>query len=527
MNPASRLDLQCLIASPEAPAFDRQSGDRRLYHLILLLREAGARVRFWAHDQREASPYLQRLQEQEIECFTGPEAAREALASPPDLVLTAFWKLTETLLPLVRARFPRCRVMADSVDLHLLRRSREALLGEGLLHPEDGINFISELNTYACCDGVLAVSEKEASLIGDLLGRRQGIHTVPDYEEPYADAPPLSQRRGLIFLGNHRHQPNCDAVSWLLEEIVPLLGESLLADHPLRILGHGTELPRARSRGGPIPPPFKLRNPNLVLPLGWVDDVKPLLASSRLSLAPLRFGAGTKRKVIESLLCGTPCVCTPVAAEGLGLEHEREVLIAGDAPAFAQAVKRLLQEDDLWRRLSESGREALQERHSPERARERLTAAVREVLSRPPQSARRARQARSRRDHWMKSQYQHLLLRLRLTASQELNGEARLAVISRGDDDMLGLGLEHVVHFPCDSSGRPLWHHPADSASAIELLQKQRQDGLTHLLIPSTAFWWLEHYGGFADWLESHARLLHYSPDTCRIYELTGPGEAA
>lgn len=521
MSRSRRLDLECLVAAPEAPAFDRQSGDRRLYHLILLLREAGARVRFWAHDQRKASPYLRRLREQEIPCFNGPEAAPEALAQPPDLALMAFWKLTETLLPMVRTRFPHCRVIADSVDLHLLRRSRQALLGEGLLHPEDGIDFVSELNAYACCDGVLAVSEKEAALIGDLLGRQAGIHTVPDYEEAYPGPPPLSQRQGLIFVGNHRHEPNRDAVSWLLEEIVPELGEALLTDHPLRILGHGTEFPPVESRQ------FELRNPNLVLAVGWVEDIKPLLASCRLSLAPLRFGAGTKRKVIESLLCGTPCVCTPVAAEGLGLRHEREVLIAKDAPSFARAVKRLLREDDLWQRLSQSGREAVQERHSPGRVRERLTAALEDVLSRPPQSARRARQALSRRDHWMKSQYQHLLLRLRLTASRELNPEARLAVISRGDDAMLELGLEQVVHFPSDPSGRPIWHHPADSDSAIELLQRQRRDGLTHLLIPSTAFWWLEHYRGFADWLESHARLLHDSADTCCIYELGRPESAS
>ncbi|HSR51012.1 MAG TPA: glycosyltransferase [Acidobacteriota bacterium] len=502
-------DRVCLVAAPSAPAFDRQSGDRRLDHLISLLQDAGAKVRFWAHDQLEASSYLERLRGRRIECFTGPQAASQAFSVPPDLALVAFWELAAKLLPLLRSRFPDCRIVADSVDLHLLRRSRQALLGDGLLDPDFGLDFVSELNAYACCDGVLAVSEKEAALIGDLLGRRRGIHAVPDYEDAYPDPPPLDERRGLVFLGNQRHCPNRDAVSWLTHDIVPLLGRRLLASHPLSILGH------ADSEGGDEDVRF----------LGWVEDVKPLVASARLSLAPLRFGAGTKRKVIESLLCSTPCVCTPVAAEGLGLVHEEHVLIAEDAESFAGAVKRLLEDDRLWQRLSQAGRGAMRGRHSRGRARQCLQTAVDDVLSRPPQPAERAQRALRRRQHWMKSQYEHLLQRMRVEASQAINGTARVGVISRGDDAMLALGTVRAVHFPADASGRPLWHHPADSRWAIDHLQQRCERGLTHLLIPASEFWWLEHYSDFAAWLDRNARLLHHSPDTCRIYQLGGQRE--
>jgi glycosyltransferase involved in cell wall biosynthesis len=93
--------------------------------------------------------------------------------------------------------------------------------------------------------------------------------------------------------------------------------------------------------------------------------------------APLRFGAGTKGKLIQSALIGTPSVTTRIGVEGLPLVHEQSVLIADDAPAFAAALTRLLNDEALWERLSSEARQQIEAQHS----REAVLARWRAVLS--------------------------------------------------------------------------------------------------------------------------------------------------
>jgi O-antigen biosynthesis protein len=88
--------------------------------------------------------------------------------------------------------------------------------------------------------------------------------------------------------------------------------------------------------------------------------VESELALRRMSIAPLRFGAGLKGKVGESLAAGVPVVATTVAAEGFD-RPERGMLIADSAQDFAAAVARLGRDDDLWTRLSAGGRELVSE----------------------------------------------------------------------------------------------------------------------------------------------------------------------
>jgi glycosyltransferase involved in cell wall biosynthesis len=105
---------------------------------------------------------------------------------------------------------------------------------------------------------------------------------------------------------------------------------------------------------------------------GWVADLGPLHQRCRMSVAPLRFGAGVKGKVGESMVAGLPTVCTPVAVEGMGLLDGQHVLVAADAIGFAERVVRLLDDDALWCTLSEAGASAITERFGPDVARATL-----------------------------------------------------------------------------------------------------------------------------------------------------------
>jgi glycosyltransferase involved in cell wall biosynthesis len=117
---------------------------------------------------------------------------------------------------------------------------------------------------------------------------------------------------------------------------------------------------------------------------GWVPSIVPYLSNSRVMVAPLLHGAGTKRKLIQALMIGTPSVVTSIAAEGLPIRHEEHVLIADDAGSFAASIVRLVDDDLLASRLAEHGRPAVETAHSRDSARTALRDAVERAIRLEP-----------------------------------------------------------------------------------------------------------------------------------------------
>lgn len=97
-----------------------------------------------------------------------------------------------------------------------------------------------------------------------------------------------------------------------------------------------------------------------------------------------------------------------------------------------------------------------------------------------------------------------------------------VAVVSKGDPKLVELEARSGLHFPSDADGRYAGFHPRTSEEAIAQVDTARAAGAEYLCIPQTAFWWLEHYQGFANWLGTHCRPVGDSPEICLIYELPG-----
>ena len=120
--------------------------------------------------------------------------------------------------------------------------------------------------------------------------------------------------------------------------------------------------------------------------------------------------------------------------------------------------------------------------------------------------------------------YQQLIRRIREVVRATLPPEAAVIVVSRGDEDLLALGDNRWGwHFPQDEDGGYAGYYPADSAEAISHLEKLRLTGGEYLLLPETAFWWLDHYEGFREHLENRYRLLARREETCLIFALREP----
>jgi glycosyltransferase involved in cell wall biosynthesis len=143
------------------------------------------------------------------------------------------------------------------------------------------------------------------------------------------------ERYDVIFVGWMRYPPNVRAVKFIAEEILPRL------ETPITFAAVGGEPPEEIKN-------LSIANPNIFVS-GTVSDVKPFLLRSKIFVAPLFEGSGTRLKILEAFAAGTPVVCTTQAAEGILYENSRDLLIANTPDEFAKNIKLLLKNRKLYR----------------------------------------------------------------------------------------------------------------------------------------------------------------------------------
>ena len=117
--------------------------------------------------------------------------------------------------------------------------------------------------------------------------------------------------------------------------------------------------------------------------------------------------------------------------------------------------------------------------------------------------------------------YENVVEEVRDIAAELLGRGAVVAVISKGDDRLVEMQPRTARHFPCAPDGSFLWYHPAGDQQAIDALAKDEAVGLTHLIIPEPAFWWLDHYTGFKRYLDGHYHQVPTSSANVLVFEGT------
>jgi glycosyltransferase involved in cell wall biosynthesis len=501
------------------PEIDRDSGSRRVFHLIEFLQETGWAVSFVSHHPNPGLRYVRALQQRGIEVYSGSSKWMDQLIATGsyDLAVFGLWDNAESYLSRIRRATPTTRIIVDSIDLHFLRNARRTFRepvedsSRGMLDSRYASEMIRELNTYAAADAVLAVSQKEADMINDLVADPNLAYAVPDNEDLSPSTVPLKERQGIVFIGCFRHAPNVRAVEYLCQEILPRVDSEILARHPVYIVGDGMD-ETVRSFGSKLPH---------VRMVGWVPSVAPYLERARISVVPLLYGAGTKRKLLQALMFGTPAVSTSIGVEGLNLQDSEQVLIADDPVTFADSITRLLKDDELWQHLERGGRAHITAAHGREAVQTRWMQVISAVLAKDVKPEVPAGAGpKPARPSLNRQQYQQLVHRIRDVVQTTLPSEAGVIVVSKGDFKLLDLGGRRAWHFPQSEDGRYAGYYPADSNEAIAQLERLRTKGGDYLLLPSTAFWWLEHYAGFKQHLEKQHQLALHSEDTCLIYAL-------
>jgi GT2 family glycosyltransferase/glycosyltransferase involved in cell wall biosynthesis len=381
---------RAVVCAPLLPEFDREGGSRRIYSLIEFLREDGWDVSFVSENPHGDDRYVRILQQEGVAVYRGfgPHTDDLLKFGGLDVVFFAFWHLAEDYMDKLREMSPDTKIMIDVIDLHWLRNARKYFLqlardsGSSFVqesgarsssesNPDFSAEMLRELKTYLQSDAVLTPSDKEAEMIGDLLGNWSLAHTLRSYEPSIASPVPLQDRKGILFLANFNHPPNIDAITYFCGEILPRIDRNMLGEHPVSIVGQN-------------PPPVVLdyaKSSPYVHVFGWVPSVIPYLQRARLTVVPMRYGAGTKTKLLQALMAHTPTVTTSIGVEGLNIVPGRHVLLADDAASFAAATERLLSDSELWASIRDSGGEVTS-RHSRQAVREQLMEVLEAKVSR-------------------------------------------------------------------------------------------------------------------------------------------------
>jgi len=377
---ASRYDPSqpwFLVVDEYFPSPDKDSGSVRMSGILRLLSEQGFRLTFAADNGEEQNSYRQQLEGQGIETVQGYSTILEHLGEQGGryrYVILSRPDIAFRYLPAVRAFALNAEVAFDTVDLHWVRMEREMeISGDSSLKEQVAHYRRIELVNTACSDMVLAITpEEKARLLEELPGAR--VEILPNIHDPHPLATPFSQRKGLMFIGGFWHKPNEDAVRYFVDEILPLVVDAI-PDIVFYIVGSN------------MPLFLKAMRSKHIEPLGYIADVQPYFASCRVFVAPLRYGAGMKGKIGQSIAYGLPVVTTTIGAEGMGLVDGQHMLLADTPGAFADAVIRLYFDSELWHRLSANALAHLQEQYSLAATRRRLAA-----LFPLPEAARETRQ---------------------------------------------------------------------------------------------------------------------------------------
>jgi len=363
-RPRTPSGKNILVMDHHLPMPDRDSGSLRMFQILKILHRLGHRVTFLPDNLADMPPYTCELQKRGIQVVHHPyvKRVRDYLISHGsmfDVVVLSRCDFARKHIADVRLHAPQSRIIFDTVDLHYLREQREAQLTQDPnVRRKAQERQLLEDYLIKEADETWVVSPIEQQMLQENWPHKS-IQLVSNIVDVTGPVPPFALRRDWLFIGGFQHRPNIDAVMFFVKEIYPLVRDRL-PDTKFYIIGDKA------------PPEIVALASDRIVVAGLQRNVRSFFDSVRLSVAPLRFGAGIKGKINQSMAFGVPVVATSIAVEGMNLADHEHVLVADEPQDFARALIELYESEELWKRLSQNGISKTQELYSTDAAREKL-----------------------------------------------------------------------------------------------------------------------------------------------------------
>jgi glycosyltransferase involved in cell wall biosynthesis len=347
-----------LFVDWSTPTPDRDSGSRTNFYLIKILTLLGYRVAFIPGDLEHAGRYTEALEEFGVSCidYRHVDSVEQYLVEKGEKFDFVYLSRGPVATAYVKSVVKYCinaKRVFNTVDLHYLRELREAdiadsksALAAALQTKKDELELVG--NSHATI--VLSQYEKD-ELEREMPDRN--VRLLPlIFAEVDSKPPGFIARKDILFIGSFPHLPNIDAVLFFGKEVFPRL-QAVRSDIMWHIVG--TQPPENVQALG---------NHSNIVVHGFVEDLAPLFRSIRLTVAPLRYGAGIKGKIATSLSYGVPVIASQIAVEGMSVESGRHVLVADEPEEYVKAILELYDDEKRWNTMSELGQEQVINKYS-------------------------------------------------------------------------------------------------------------------------------------------------------------------
>ncbi|MEI6682311.1 MAG: glycoside hydrolase family 99-like domain-containing protein [Bacteroidota bacterium] len=330
-----------LMIEYNVPFFDKDAGSKSMCGFIDLFVQKGIVLKYLSDFFYPEKRYREALEQKSVEVLHGKyyeEHYEDWIRSNQACLSYAFLSrpnIAIKYIDLIR-KLTKARILYYGHDLHYLRKLRQYEIEktEDLLQSAREFKK-TESRIFETADVIYYLSSVEIDILRAEFGITKPARAIPYiFREFYTGGYSFGTRNDLLFVGGFLHQPNVDAVLWFLAEVWPLITAAFPAIQ-FNIVG-----------SDPPEEFLKMANKNVNM-LGFLSNeaLEQIYLHSRMVVAPLRYGAGVKGKIVEAMYYGLPVVTTTVGAEGL-TDAENTLEIQDDAELFAQAIIGLYGDED-------------------------------------------------------------------------------------------------------------------------------------------------------------------------------------
>ncbi|MFW2545256.1 glycosyltransferase [Primorskyibacter sp. 2E107] len=358
-----------LFVDYTTPTPDQSAGSYAALQEIRLVQSLGYKVTFLPENLAHLGNYTEALQNMGVEVILSPfyRSIDEFLAERGaefDAFYITRYHVVNSVVPQIRAANPQAPVLMNNADLHYLRLLRKAV-AEGDENQKEAARAVQseEFAAMRSVDAVLSYNEMEHSVIEAQSEGAIKVLPCPWVLDLPETTPPRKGRVGLSFLGGFQHHPNVEGVEWFTKSVMSRLANSR---PEIELAIYGSRMNDKVKA---------LAAPN-VDPIGFVEEIEDAYNRHMVFVAPLLSGAGIKGKVLSALAHGIPCVLSPLAAEGIGLLHGRDCLIAKTPDEWEEAIVQLYDDAALWDKLVSNARDLAALRFSFEVGQEQMRDAL-------------------------------------------------------------------------------------------------------------------------------------------------------